>query len=226
MSRTARLWKGVGPLTLGGLLLSGGLRPSPTMPRPSEQLIGLGRQAAAQGQADDARSVLPQRPEARPEQRRGPIGPRPARDGPPGLLPGPGPAAAPGTRAAGRPRPPPPAWPRPPARPSPGPGAAGRSSTRSPAQQFTNDIRQRLQAARDLTNAGNPDGRPRRPPQRPDHRPVRRRPPRGHPPPPGKRGPQLHRRHRASRRAGQPRAGRDVSAGRRRRPPGPPPSTA
>ena len=56
MSRTARLWKGAGPLTLtlGGLLLTGtlalGADPVP------DQLVGLARQAAARGRTADARN--------------------------------------------------------------------------------------------------------------------------------------------------------------------------
>lgn len=49
MNRSARLWKGVGPLALGGLLLGGsaalGDEPNPL----SSQLVGLGRQAQDQG---------------------------------------------------------------------------------------------------------------------------------------------------------------------------------
>ncbi len=57
MSRTARLWKGVGPLTLGGILLSGGIAArAADSASLSEQLADLGRQAAAQGKADDART--------------------------------------------------------------------------------------------------------------------------------------------------------------------------
>ncbi len=57
MSRTARLWKGVGPLTLGGILLSGGIAAlGAESDSLSKQLSDLGRQAAAQGKADDART--------------------------------------------------------------------------------------------------------------------------------------------------------------------------
>ena len=57
MSRTARLWKGVGPLTLGGILLSCGIAAlADESPSLSQQLTSLGRQAAANGKADDART--------------------------------------------------------------------------------------------------------------------------------------------------------------------------
>ena len=120
MSRTARLWKGVGPLTLGGLLLSGG---SPARAddarRCREQLIDLGRQAAAQGKADDARTFFqnalkldPNNAEARTALAR--LG-----DGPPRRVPGPGPAGP----APARRRPTPP-------RRGPGPGRPAPRATR------------------------------------------------------------------------------------------------
>src|SRR4051794_127896 len=59
MSRTARLWKGVGPLTLGGILLCGGIAAlADDSPPLSQQLTNLGRQAAASGKSDEARAFL------------------------------------------------------------------------------------------------------------------------------------------------------------------------
>ena len=57
MSRTARLWKGAGSLTLGGLLLSGSAARAedPAAPPLADQLVTLGQQAKAQGRGDDAR---------------------------------------------------------------------------------------------------------------------------------------------------------------------------
>src|SRR4051795_10878090 len=49
MSRTARLWKGAGLLTLGGALLSGVVARGDDGPPLAVQLIDLGRQAQAQG---------------------------------------------------------------------------------------------------------------------------------------------------------------------------------
>src|SRR4051794_21103284 len=49
MSRTARLWKGAGLLTLGGVLLSGVMARADDGPPLAVQLIDLGRQAQAQG---------------------------------------------------------------------------------------------------------------------------------------------------------------------------------
>ncbi len=57
MSRTARPWMGAGPLSLGGLLLTSSLAAAgadPATPPLSRQLVGLGRQAAAQGHNGDA----------------------------------------------------------------------------------------------------------------------------------------------------------------------------
>src|SRR5271166_5479366 len=49
MSRTARLWKGAGLLTLGGVLLSGVVARGDDSPPLASQLNDLGRQALAQG---------------------------------------------------------------------------------------------------------------------------------------------------------------------------------
>ncbi len=49
MSRTARLWKGAGLLTLGGVLLSGVVARGDDNPTLASQLNDLGRQALAQG---------------------------------------------------------------------------------------------------------------------------------------------------------------------------------
>ncbi len=57
MSRTARLWKGVGPLTLGGILLSCGAAQAADVPL-SKQLTAVGRQALAQGRPAEARAIL------------------------------------------------------------------------------------------------------------------------------------------------------------------------
>src|SRR5271166_2214029 len=49
MSRTTRLWKGAGLLTLGGVLLSGVVALGDDGPPLASQLNDLGRQALAQG---------------------------------------------------------------------------------------------------------------------------------------------------------------------------------
>ena len=58
MSRTARLWKGVGSLALVGLLLSGVTARAAEPPDLSRQLTELGRQALAQGETTQARTFF------------------------------------------------------------------------------------------------------------------------------------------------------------------------
>ena len=79
MSRTARLWKGVGPLTLGGVLLrraSGRCRRRPALEAADRP---PGGRRLAQGRTAEARAILEKRPEARPDQCRSPRGPRAGR---------------------------------------------------------------------------------------------------------------------------------------------------
>src|SRR3954471_22416963 len=58
MSRTARLWKGAGPLAVGGLLLSGVLVRAAEPPPLSQQLSDLGRQALARGAKAQAQTFF------------------------------------------------------------------------------------------------------------------------------------------------------------------------
>ena len=58
MSRTARLWKGAGLLTLGGVLLSGVVAFGEEAPPLASQLNDLGRQALAQGAAAMAQTFF------------------------------------------------------------------------------------------------------------------------------------------------------------------------
>src|SRR3954451_11479127 len=58
MSRTARLWKGSGPLAAGGLLLSGVLAWGAEPPPLSKQLADLGRQALAGGETVQAQTYF------------------------------------------------------------------------------------------------------------------------------------------------------------------------
>lgn len=62
MSRTARLWKGFGPLTLGGLILSGSMAFGDDSKTPSlaDQLVGLGRQAKLEGNKAEAAKFFAQ----------------------------------------------------------------------------------------------------------------------------------------------------------------------
>jgi len=163
MSRTARLWKGVGPLTLGGLLLSGGVAARAEAPSLADQLVGLGRQAAAQGKADDARTfyrnalkLSPNHAEARSALARVGSARRVSFQDP-----APPPPAAPVPAPTGDPAAPAPDM----APPAPAPTDAPEQSPLERQAQLgsvakealVTDIRQRLQAARDLTNSGSPD---------------------------------------------------------------------
>src|SRR5262245_54428631 len=61
MLRTAQRWKGIGPVTLGALVLSGALARGDDAKAPaplSRQLTELGRQALAQGDTRQARVFL------------------------------------------------------------------------------------------------------------------------------------------------------------------------
>ena len=195
MSRTARLWKGVGPWTLGGLLLSGGIAAyAGDTPSLSEQLVSLGRQAASQGKPEEAKTFYRNALKLDPDQRR-----RPSRAWP-GLgwrasrfVPGPRPAEmAPPAGHLQRLRlgiqpPPPRRWWGDPTAPadhrrtslvaSPNSRRSIRTSgsvpTRSLARRSSPTSARRLQAARDMTNAGNPDAALNGAPERLDHRSVR-----------------------------------------------------
>ena len=142
MSRTKRLWRGVGPLTLGGLVLSAGLALAGSDPSSlADQLVGLGRTAAARGQAAEAKtfyqnalkydpnnaaakSALSRMSLVRRVSMQDPVPPPPPQLGVP--------EQTPLERQAGI-----------------------NSVAR---EQFVSDIGQRLQSARDMANGGNPEG--------------------------------------------------------------------
>ena len=67
MSGTTRFWKGVGPLALGGLMLSAAAALADDSNPISDQLTGLGEQALAQGQPDDAAEFFRKALEINPE---------------------------------------------------------------------------------------------------------------------------------------------------------------
>jgi tetratricopeptide (TPR) repeat protein len=144
MSRTARLWRSVGPVTLGGLLLAGGAARGAEPAPLSEQLLGLGRQADAQGRADAARAFFRKALELDPQNGEA----RRALDARDGVR-----------RVAmqGPDEPPPPdvstSVPE-----GPGPASLERASELEQvlAQQLTADIRDRIQAARDMLRREQP----------------------------------------------------------------------
>ncbi len=67
MSGTTRFWKGVGPLALGGLMLSAAAALADGSNPISDQLTGLGEQALAQGQPGDAAEFFRKALEINPE---------------------------------------------------------------------------------------------------------------------------------------------------------------
>ena len=188
MSRTARLWRGVGPLTLGGMLLSAGIAAQAAdSPSLSQQLVNLGRQAASQGRAEESRSFYrtalklePANAEARSALARTPKVTRVALRQDPvpvpaePLTPAPANTPAPGdtpanTQAPGDPAISTPTDPTVPAPemvpPAPTPAGVPEESPLERHAQIANvareafvtDVRQRLQASRDFTNARNPE---------------------------------------------------------------------
>jgi hypothetical protein len=179
MLRTARLWKGVGPLTLslGGLIVGGGAAPSDAPPPVVRQLTDLGRQALAQGQAAQARVFFLKALERDPsdaEARRG-LNDRRVRlvafqD--PAQQPAPAPAPEPPPNAEAQPAPAPAPAPEPmPEAAAPAEAAAPGAAAPQPAatieeaqklehvnrQQLIEDIRHRLQEARNQVNSGRPE---------------------------------------------------------------------
>jgi hypothetical protein len=148
MSRTARLWKGVGPLTLGGILLSGGIAAlADDSPSLSKQLTNLGKQAAANGKAEDARTFYrnalkldPTNAEAKAGLGRTSSVRLTSFQDPAVTPPVPGtPAQAPGV-------------------PEPSPLERQAQISAVQREAFVTEVRQRMQAARDMTNARNPEG--------------------------------------------------------------------
>jgi hypothetical protein len=187
MSRTARLWKGAGPLTLGGLLLCGVLVRGAEPPPLSQQLSDLGQQALARGAAAQAQTFFRKALELDPNNagaRQGAERAARARIRLAGLQePAPPPADAAAPAAAPMPAPPPPANdptatapapaeapgtpppPAPEAAPAPAPvepeAAATIENARQRAdiyrQHFLTDLRQREQEARNLVNTYQPE---------------------------------------------------------------------
>ena len=159
MSRTARLWKGVGLLTLGGVLLSGVVALGEDGPPLASQLNDLGRQALAQGATSMAQTFFQKALQLDPgnaEATRGLKDSKAEQDRmlrlafqEPGGVPAPAtpPAAAPASAAPAQPGTAP-------------PSATIEESEREDnvqRQQLTNDVEQRLQSARSQVAAGQPE---------------------------------------------------------------------
>ena len=136
MSRNKRLWKGVGPLALGGLILAGGISRADDNPAVSKQLTELGKQALAQGNAAQARTFFLKALELDPkdpEALKGSVVQVAFQD------------------------------PAPPASAEPEDGKpkatleAAANQENVARQQVTDDVRRRLQEARNLVNSGSPE---------------------------------------------------------------------
>ena len=150
MLRITRLWRGIAPLTLGGLILTGATTRGDDSPPLARQLTDLGRQALAQGQAKQARTFFLKALELDPNDARAKLGLadrgviRVALNDP--APPDPAPEDAPAI-------PPTPASEAPPAA-----TLDEASKLENVArQQLIDDVRQRLQEARNLVNAGQPE---------------------------------------------------------------------
>ena len=158
MPRTARLWKGAGLLTLGGILLSGSASrgDDDAAPPVHQQLTELGRQALANGAGGMARSFFQKALELAPGDADATKGLEEARASQRRLveriaLQDPATPPPPAPEAGAQPTPPP--------APDAGPNnrATLEESERADAiaqQQLTSDVRQRMTAAREQANKG------------------------------------------------------------------------
>jgi hypothetical protein len=167
-----RLWNGAGLLALAGVLLSGVQTLADDGPPLSEQMADLGRQALAQGATETAQTFFKKALELDPSSAAAKRGmqdiersqskvvkvafqdPAPPAAGQPGAPP-----------AAGQPGAPPAAPAPAPATPPPAPAAQPPQATIEQAeraeniarQQLTNEVEERMQAARALLNQGQPE---------------------------------------------------------------------
>jgi hypothetical protein len=176
MSRTARRWKGAGPLALGGLLMSGVVARGAEPPPLSQQIAELGRQALAQGETAHARTFFqkavqldPNNAEARRALVRLGVVRRAALQEP-AAAPGATPTTAPALPEVASPPGPPAAdtieaAAGAPATPPVAPVEREAQATLENArhyediqrQELTANVRRRIQAARDLINGGQPE---------------------------------------------------------------------
>ena len=219
MSLTTQLWRGAGFLILGGALLSGVSAFGAEDPPLSTQLADLGRQALAQGAAPMARTFFQKALQLDPNNKAAARGPRAdqARR----------PIRSYGSPCRIRPRP---------RRPSPHAGSGGRrpADASRPAdtqatleqtqaaetlsrQQLTNDVDQRLEAARQLMNSGPARDGLECPAHHPERRPFQPQRPRSRPPEARTTHPGPDDLHRPGRGARRRRAGRAPPPRGRRR---------
>ncbi len=158
MSRTARLWRGAGFLMLGGLMLPGGSAFAGDDPPLSKQLTDLGRQALDQGAAPTAETFFQRALLLDPNNKTAAQGLEQSKQARGKVVqvamqqPGTPPAA---------PVPPEPGVS--PDAPLPGPADSRATIDQTLAaenlarQQLTHDVEQRLQAARQLMDSGQPE---------------------------------------------------------------------
>ena len=153
MLRTTRLWRGIGPLALGGLILTGATTRGDESSPLARQLTDLGRQALAQGQSKQARTFFLKALELNPNDAEAKLGLKdrgvirvalqdPAPPAPPAPAPGDVPPAPVGE----------------PLLPTPSASIEEAGKLENVArQQLIVDVRQRLQEARNLVNARQPE---------------------------------------------------------------------
>ena len=137
MPRNKRLWKGIGPLALGGLILAGGISRADDNPAVSKQLTELGKQALAQGNASQARVFFLKALELDPndaEAQKGSVVQVAFQD--PTVPPPPAPVPEGNTKATLE---------------------KASELENIGRQQVTDDVRRRLQEARNLVNNGSPE---------------------------------------------------------------------
>jgi tetratricopeptide (TPR) repeat protein len=162
MSLIARLWRGAGFLILGGVLLSGAPTFGADDPSLAKQLIDLGRQAFAQGSVPTARTFYQKALKLDPTNAvaaKALEDIKRTEDSVVRVALQQEPATPPAVPAAGQPAP---------AAGQPAPAAGTPADTQATLeqtqaaenlarQQLTNDVEQRLQRARELMDAGQPE---------------------------------------------------------------------
>ncbi len=156
MSRTTRLWIGAVLLTLAGVLVPGVSTLAGDDPPLSEQMAELGRQALAQGATETAQTFFQKALSLDPSSAIAQRGLKDIERSQTNVTRVAFQDAQPAPAAAGQPATPPP----PPAVQPPAPRASieqAEFAENIARQELTNDVEQRLQAARALLNQGQPE---------------------------------------------------------------------